>query len=133
MKYSHRYIYIAGHCSSSEVCNDQIFMLFASTVFTMATSTNFKSFFSVVFCIFSILSGSTDASVITRRAVINHDAVVGFPQTIPNTTQGMAYLRYKPWLDVPHGCVPFPAVDALGNTGFVDSSRVLNVATDMCL
>jgi len=82
----------------------------------MAGSSNFKSLIACLFTLSFILQAS-NASAITKRAVINHDAVVGFPQTIPNTTEGMAYLRYKPWLDVPHGCVPFPAVDALGNTG----------------
>ncbi|KAG8624394.1 hypothetical protein KVT40_007461 [Elsinoe batatas] len=54
---------------------------------------------------------------VEKRAVINHDAVVGFPQTVPNTALGQLYLRYKPFLQVQNGCVPFPAVDAAGNTG----------------
>ncbi|KAF2465380.1 necrosis-and ethylene-inducing protein-like protein 1 precursor [Lindgomyces ingoldianus] len=52
-----------------------------------------------------------------RRAVIAHDAVVGFPQTVPAGIAGTLYLKYKPYLDVFNGCVPFPAVDAAGNTG----------------
>jgi hypothetical protein len=66
---------------------------------------------------FSLLLAAAQASVINRRGVINHDAVVGFPELAPNTTEGIAYLKFKPWLDVPHGCVPHPAVDASGNTG----------------
>ncbi|KAF2013990.1 NPP1-domain-containing protein [Aaosphaeria arxii CBS 175.79] len=54
---------------------------------------------------------------LTRRAVINHDAVVGFPQTVPSGTAGNLYLKYKPWLKVFNGCVPFPAVNANGDTG----------------
>lgn len=52
-----------------------------------------------------------------RRAVIAHDAVVGFPETVPSGTAGTLYLKYKPFLKVFNGCVPFPAVDAAGNTG----------------
>jgi hypothetical protein len=70
------------------------------------------------------LSGLTFAtgvlgSPVERRAVISHDAVVGFPQTVPSTTAGSLYLKYKPFLKVFNGCVPFPAVDSQGNTGYV--------------
>lgn len=51
------------------------------------------------------------------RAVINHDAVIGFPQTVPSGLLGTLYLKYKPWLEVYNGCVPFPAVNAAGDTG----------------
>jgi hypothetical protein len=51
------------------------------------------------------------------RAVIDHDAVVGFPQTFPSGLTGSLYLKYKPFLDVVNGCVPFPAVNANGDTG----------------
>lgn len=59
------------------------------------------------------------AASIQRRAVIAHDAVVGFSQTVPSGTVGQLYLKYKPYLKVENGCVPFPAVDASGNTGSV--------------
>lgn len=52
-----------------------------------------------------------------RRAVIAHDAVTGFAQTVPGDVEGAAMLKFKPWLNVRNGCVPFPAVDAQGNTG----------------
>jgi hypothetical protein len=52
------------------------------------------------------------------RAVINHDAVVGFLQTVPSGLTGSLYLKYKPYLEVYNGCVPFPAVDAAGDTGY---------------
>ncbi|KAJ7161097.1 necrosis and ethylene-inducing protein 2 precursor [Mycena filopes] len=51
-----------------------------------------------------------------KRASIPSDAVVGFPQTVPSGTVGSVYLAYKPHLFVVNGCVPFPAVDAEGNT-----------------
>lgn len=50
------------------------------------------------------------------RAVINHDAVVGFPQTVPSGLVGSLYLKYKPYLEVYNGCVPYPAVNAAGDT-----------------
>lgn len=50
------------------------------------------------------------------RAVINHDAVVGFPQAVPSGLVGSLYLKYKPFLEVYNGCVPFPAVNAAGDT-----------------
>lgn len=75
------------------------------------------SCFNVLVLVFATLIFSVNGAAIQRRGVINHDAVVGFPQTVPNTTEGVNYLKFKPWLDVPHGCVPFPAVDAQGNTG----------------
>ncbi len=53
------------------------------------------------------------------RAVIAHDAVVGFPETVPSGTAGSLYIKYKPYLHVINGCVPFPAVDSAGNTGLV--------------
>ncbi|PVH95809.1 necrosis-and ethylene-inducing protein-like protein 1 precursor [Periconia macrospinosa] len=56
-------------------------------------------------------------SGLERRGTIAHDAVVGFPQTVPSGLTGQLMLKYKPWLKVFNGCVPFPAVDAAGNTG----------------
>jgi hypothetical protein len=50
------------------------------------------------------------------RAVIDHDAVVGFDEAVPNNSEGDLMLAYKPYLKVFNGCVPFPAVDADGNT-----------------
>ena len=48
--------------------------------------------------------------------MIAHDAVVGFPQTVPSGVIGDLYLKYKPFLYVANGCVPFPAVEADGDT-----------------
>ncbi|KAI3395503.1 hypothetical protein diail_1289 [Diaporthe ilicicola] len=56
------------------------------------------------------------ASPIERRAPIDSDKVVGFAETVPSGTTGSVYLAYKPYLQVVNGCVPFPAVDASGNT-----------------
>lgn len=51
-----------------------------------------------------------------RRADIDADEVVGFPQTVPDDTEGTLMLQYQPYLYVVDGCVPFPAVDAEGDT-----------------
>ncbi|KAI1838123.1 hypothetical protein DTO006G1_4110 [Penicillium roqueforti] len=53
---------------------------------------------------------------LTRRGTVASDAIVGFPQTVPAGTVGDLYLAYQPKLYVVNGCVPFPAVDAEGNT-----------------
>ena len=54
---------------------------------------------------------------LNTRAVIAHDAVVGFPETVPSGIAGQLMLKYKPFLKVFNGCVPFPAVNAAGDTG----------------
>lgn len=50
------------------------------------------------------------------RGTIASDEIVGFPQTVPSGTVGDVYLAYAPYLKVVNGCVPFPAVDAEGDT-----------------
>lgn len=57
-------------------------------------------------------------SSVQARDVIDHDAVVGFDEAVPSTTEGTLMLKYKPYLKVFNGCVPFPAVDADGNTRY---------------
>ena len=52
------------------------------------------------------------------RSVISHDAVIGFAEAVPDTVAGNLMLKYRPKLKVTNGCVPFPAVDAEGNTRF---------------
>ncbi|KAF7912274.1 uncharacterized protein EAF01_001295 [Botrytis porri] len=70
---------------------------------------------------FSVLASTVVAiptpSQLESRAVINSDAVVGFPETVPSGTVGTVYETYQPYLKIVNGCVPFPAVDASGNTG----------------
>ncbi|EED23782.1 NPP1 domain protein, putative [Talaromyces stipitatus ATCC 10500] len=57
-----------------------------------------------------------ETSTLVARGTIDSDKVVGFPQTVPSGITGEVYLAYKPYLKVVNGCVPFPAVDAEGNT-----------------
>lgn len=68
-------------------------------------------FLAAATCISALPTG------LERRAVIGHDAVVGFAQTVPSGIVGTLMLKYKPYLKVFNGCVPFPAVDSAGNTG----------------
>lgn len=73
-----------------------------------------------MFAKLSVLALATAAVAAPRtvrpRADIDHDAVVGFDQTVPDTTIGELMLKWQPDLYVVDGCVPFPAVDAEGNT-----------------
>lgn len=69
------------------------------------------------FLLFAVAASRSVAAPLEPRAVINHDAVVGFPETVPPGPIGENLLRFKPWLKVFSGCVPFPMVDADGNTG----------------
>ncbi|KAL4865093.1 hypothetical protein BDV12DRAFT_200476 [Aspergillus spectabilis] len=55
-------------------------------------------------------------TLLTPRDSIDHDAVVALPETVPSGTLGDIYRAYLPYLKVEDGCVPFPAVDAEGNT-----------------
>ena len=63
--------------------------------------------------------GYVAGAAVEPRAVIPHDQVAGFPETVPNDNFGQLYLKFKPHLKVVNGCVPFPAVDASGNTRLV--------------
>lgn len=58
----------------------------------------------------------TDSSAVARRSDIAHDEVVGFSETVADNTEGDLMLQWKPYLYVVDGCVPFPAVDAEGDT-----------------
>jgi hypothetical protein len=58
------------------------------------------------------------------RAVINYDQVSGFPQTVPSGLTGTLYLKYKPFLEVYNGCVPYPAVNSAGDTRYVSSNTI---------
>lgn len=64
------------------------------------------------------LSVFTSISIVStaNAAVIDHDKVVGFREVTPTTVTQKAAKRFQPYLKVYSGCVPFPAVDAQGNT-----------------
>lgn len=71
-------------------------------------------------------ANNVPAAALQARAVIAHDAVVGFAETVPATTEGDLMLKFKPYLKVFNGCVPFPAVDSDGNTSYVCQENVFN-------
>ncbi|CAG8961310.1 hypothetical protein HYFRA_00013771 [Hymenoscyphus fraxineus] len=55
-------------------------------------------------------------SFLFRRGTVPNNQIVGLPESVPSGTLGQVYEAYQPFLDVINGCVPFPAVDASGNT-----------------
>lgn len=81
------------------------------------------------------LSRTTSAAK-EKRSDIDSDAVVGFVTTVPATTEGTLMEKYWPYLYVVDGCVPFPAVDAAGDTRSVSpplltfTSGYLEIDTD---
>jgi hypothetical protein len=82
-------------------------------------SSNMAIFSKLLVSVGLLATVGVNASPVERRAVISHDAVVGFAETVPSGTVGNVYEAYQPYLKVVNGCVPFPAVDASGNTGYV--------------
>lgn len=59
---------------------------------------------------------AVNASAIQRRGTVANSQIVGLPESVPAGITGDLYEAYQPYLDVQNGCVPFPAVDANGNT-----------------
>lgn len=59
---------------------------------------------------------SAAAVPLVRRGTVDSDQIVGFPDTVPSDMTGQVYMAYQPLLSVENGCVPFPGVDAEGNT-----------------
>ncbi|CAI7616867.1 unnamed protein product [Penicillium glandicola] len=64
----------------------------------------------------AVLPATATPVELSRRGTIASDEIVGFAQTVPSGAVGDLYLAYQPDLYVVNGCVPFPAVDAAGNT-----------------
>ncbi|KAH7239832.1 hypothetical protein FSOLCH5_014242 [Fusarium solani] len=56
------------------------------------------------------------ARTLHSRAVINHDAVQPFEETVQTGAIGDAIKKFEPFLHIAHGCQSYPAVDADGNT-----------------
>lgn len=71
----------------------------------------FRSLMSAILLAGALVAGAP----LSRRAVIPHDQVVGFPQTVPSDFTGTLALKYKPHLWTSNGCVPFPAVSPSGD------------------
>ncbi|OJK01313.1 hypothetical protein ASPACDRAFT_1898195 [Aspergillus aculeatus ATCC 16872] len=64
----------------------------------------------------SMVQARPATSKLSARGTIASDEIVGFNQTVPDDATGTLYLNYQPYLYVVNGCVPFPAVDAEGDT-----------------
>lgn len=62
------------------------------------------------------LAASVNVVPTASAAVIDHDKVEGFSEVTATTTTQKAAKLFQPTLKVTNGCVPFPAVDAKGNT-----------------
>jgi hypothetical protein len=75
------------------------------------------------------LKASPVARDILPRTTVASDAIVGFSQTVPSGEEGDIYTAYQPYLDVVNGCVPFPAVNAEGDTKCVIANRCLFMRT----
>lgn len=67
----------------------------------------------------------TDSSPVAKRSDIASDEVVGFDTTVADDTEGDLMLQWQPYLYVVDGCVPFPAVDAEGNTRSVKHKAII--------
>jgi hypothetical protein len=64
----------------------------------------------------AVLPVTASPAEFSRRGTVGSDEIVGLPQTVPAGATGGLYLAYQPDLHVVNGCVPFPGVDANGNT-----------------
>lgn len=64
----------------------------------------------------AILTAQALAEPIQQRDPIGNEDIVGLPESVPSGTAAELYLKYKPYLLRDSGCVPYPAVDAQGNT-----------------
>lgn len=59
---------------------------------------------------------SIQARRLVPRALFPTHMISGLHETLPNDNNGLLYKTYQPYLDIANGCVPYPAVDAEGNT-----------------
>lgn len=58
---------------------------------------------------------AVQGSPLDKRAVVNHDSITPFPETVPNTATGNTYKKFEPYLHIAHGCQSYPAVAANGD------------------
>ncbi|KAK6581888.1 hypothetical protein PZA11_005585 [Diplocarpon coronariae] len=63
-----------------------------------------------------VVVAAVHGSPLERRGTVPSNQIVGLPEAVPNNVTGELYKAYQPFLQVQGGCVPFPAVDANGNT-----------------
>lgn len=64
----------------------------------------------------TVLPVTANPVELSRRETVGSTDIVGLPETVPAGATGDRYLTYQPKLKVVNGCVPFPGIDADGNT-----------------
>ncbi|CAL3973313.1 unnamed protein product [Diplocarpon coronariae] len=69
-----------------------------------------------------VVVAAVHGSPLERRGTVPSNQIVGLPEAVPNNVTGELYKAYQPFLQVQGGCVPFPAVDANGNTKYAPSA-----------
>lgn len=62
---------------------------------------------------------SVQATPLERRGTVGTDVIIGLAEAVPSGSVGTIYKAYQPLLKVVNGCVPYPGVDALGNTKYL--------------
>ncbi|KAE8149796.1 necrosis inducing protein [Aspergillus avenaceus] len=58
---------------------------------------------------------AVQAMPVERRAVVSHDSIPPFPETIPDSATGKTFKKFAPYLHIAHGCQSYPAVAANGD------------------
>lgn len=70
--------------------------------------------------VYSFITALAVAAPFTSAAhVVPHDQVHGFAESTQNEKDGALQLRFKPFLNIQDGCVPFPAADGNGGVRYV--------------
>jgi len=69
---------------------------------------------SIITC--SMLFGVLATDITANAAIIDHDKVIGFQEVKPTTLTQKIEKQYQPFLNISSGAVPFPAVNAAGDT-----------------
>ncbi len=67
------------------------------------------------------VNASPFPTTLKSRGTIGSSKIVGFDEAVPSGTVGSVYEAYQPYLKVVNGCVPYPAVNAAGDTRKVSS------------
>ncbi|KAI3402066.1 hypothetical protein diail_4040 [Diaporthe ilicicola] len=67
----------------------------------------------------AIMAGSVFGAPtnLTVRQIIDHDGVASFSEAVLDSAAGKLITKYAPYLRIANGCVPFQAVDSMGNIG----------------
>lgn len=83
----------------------------------MVTKTNLLT-------LLALATATVQGSPVQKRAVVPHDSIAPFGETVPNSATGNTYKTFEPYLHIAHGCQSYPAVAANGDTRYVLTVRV---------